>query len=179
MSLHGMHGTCASFAELIKKNGFNQSIGRRGTGVYFWSYSGTSKPYANSLAYAWWNFCFETSRYNSAQDKSFVLFDVNIETERIIDLEQHDLKLRLLKFVHQASSRAIESKRNDLVNKSYDLFVNMLEERGGAIDVIHVTVNPPAKKYFSVEHSRQGHELLDAVCPSCYVVKNTRCIQFN
>jgi len=174
-----MHGTCTSFAEQIKINGFNLNKGRRGTGVYFWSYSSTSKQYAKSLAYAWWSFCSDTNRYSAVTDNSFALFDVKIDSVNIIDLEQHDLKLRLIKFVHDASIRATQSQRNDLVNKSYDLFVRMLEERSGPIDVVHVTVNPPAKKYFSAEHARQGHELLEAICPSCYVVRNTKCIQFN
>jgi len=50
--MKGSHGTCVSRADLIKANGFSESLhGRRGSGAYFWAYTlDALKPYMRELA---------------------------------------------------------------------------------------------------------------------------------
>lgn len=177
MQLKGTHGTCVSAADEIKKSGFNPHQGRRGTGVYFWAYGDGTRQVARALSYAWWNFCNSKGRFRSKENSSYICLDVDLKTEKLLDLEVHDIKHALLKFVHEASMRAANQRRNYLSKNAYDLFVQKLEEQAGEFDVIHVTVNPPAKEYFSENDRRNGHVILEDMCPSCYVVKNSNCIE--
>lgn len=75
--------------------------------------------------------------------------------------------------------RAEKRNRQGLAIKAYDLFVDQLEKQMGKVDVIHVTVNPPSKDCFSQNCINRGYVTTEAISPSCYVVRNTKCITIN
>jgi hypothetical protein len=177
--LKGTHGTCASFAENIRKNGFNLGNGRRGSGVYFWAYNGESKFNATCLAEAWWQHSFNYGFYSKEANQSFELITTEINTENFLDLEEHDFKLKLLEFVSKVYARALKKDRKGLAERAYDLFVDQIEKQIGKVDVIHVTVNPPSKECFSQKCFDRGAVTTEAISPSCYVVRNTKCITIN
>lgn len=176
--LKGTHGTCATFASDIRQQGFRAGAGRRGNGSYFWGYSNTAKDYAVCLAKAWWMYVkTETRQYQSARDTSCEVLNVtiNVEEDNFLDLEEHTMKQKLVPFLNDIYKRTATKEHRDLAARGYDLFVKLVEkQRTKPIKVVHVTVNPPARKYF--EHQCALSLPSEACVPSCYVVKYNGCI---
>lgn len=177
IELKGTHGTCASFAEVITRDGFNIAAGRRGKGAYFWGYTSTLKDYATILAKAWWVQAKSMRRYDSATDQACVVLYATIQTEGafFLDLEEHQMKQKLSRFLNDCFKRKVPLDRSDMITRSYDLFVEMIErEIRVKFNVIHVTVNPPQKEYFENVDRVPPFDLMGM--PACYVVKSNKCI---
>lgn len=180
MELKGTHGTCISFAEEIIQNGFKMLPGRRGTGAYFWSYTSTLKDYATNLAQAWWSQAKSFGQYNAVTDPSCKVLFVTIQAEDdlFLDLEEHKMKQMLSVFLNDSFKRSISLDRAHLADRSYDLFVNLIERKlGKKFQVIHVTVNPPKKEHFANYDRMPTFDLMGM--PSCYVVKDNKHIILN
>jgi hypothetical protein len=177
VELKGTHGTCATFANEIKKHGFTIGGGRRGSGVYFWGYSSTLRDYATSLAKAWWSYAQSNGQYSSAENKTCEVLYVKIETEdnSFLDLEQHDMKQRLSRFLNDNYKRIVQLNSEQLAIKLYDLFVKTIEgELNTKFKAVHVSVNPPKLQFFESPGRIPHFELMGM--PSCYVVKDIKCI---
>lgn len=177
LTLKGTHGTCVSFASDIRRRGFDVGAGRRGSGMYFWSYSNTARDYATCLAKAWWKYAFEIGRYQSASDSGCEVLNViiEVEEENFLDLEEHAMKQKLVPFLNDIYKRTASSSHKKIAVKAYDLFVEQIEkQRSNPIKVVHVTVSPPSQKYFTEECTRSLSS--EACMPACYVVKDNKCI---
>lgn len=177
IELKGTHGTCASFAEEILKNGFTVGAGRRGVGVYFWGYSSTNKEYATALANAWWAQAKVLHKYDVAHNKSCrVLYvSMKLDPDSFLDLEAHEMKQRLLLFLNDIYMRTLAKGRPALAEKAYDLFVGIIEkELKVKFEVVYVTVNPPQTEHWAARDRYPSFDVLGMA--SCYVVKNKRCI---
>lgn len=177
MALKGTHGTCFSFAEEIRNSGFIAGPGRRGRGVYFWGYSGSTKEYATALANAWWAQAKSMGKYDAVSDQSCSVLNVsiNLREGRLLDLEEHEMKQKLLLFLNDIYKRSLSKDRVALAEKAYDLFVGIIEtELKNKFDVIYVTVNPPKKEHWEGRDSFPNFDII-GMAP-CYVVKNKECI---
>lgn len=177
MILKGTHGTCASFAEKIRNNGFTIGPGRRGKGAYFWGYINPTREYASALAKAWWSQAKSMNKYDSASNQSYSELHVEIKTEdgRFLDLEEHTMKQVLLQFVNDIYKRKLPKERANLTRNAYDLFVAMIETQSHKkFDVIYATVNPPQAHYWEARDHFPSFDII-GMAP-CYVVKNNRCI---
>lgn len=177
MELKGTHGTCISHAERIALHGFKMKSGRRGTGAYFWAYTGTLKGYATSLAKAWWTQAVAWGQYNSCENQDFrvLCVKINIEDELFLDLEEHEMRGRLAAFLNESYSKSIPADRIHLAERAYDAFVNIIERQlNKKFKAIHVTVNPPKRDCFENADRLPEFDLMGM--PSCYVVKDNNCI---
>lgn len=177
IELKGTHGTCTSFAQGIRQNGFVAGAGRRGHGVYFWAYSSTDQEYATALAKAWWAQAKSMRRYDREADQSCsVLYvKINAQSDKFLDLEEHGLKQKLLRFLNDVYKRTLPKGRESLAKSGYDLFLKMYEkEVNKHFDVIYVTVNPPKSGHWDKPEAFPPFDMM-GLAP-CYVVRDKGCI---
>ena len=177
MVLKGTHGTCASSAEEIRRNGFSAGPGRRGKGVYFWAYTSSTKEYATALAKAWWAQAKSIHKYDAASNPACSVLDVSINPPegRLLDLEAHEMKHRLLRFLNDTYKRTLAKGRPSLAETAYDLFVAIIEkELEKKFAVVYVTVSPPQTHHWEGRDSFPHFDTL-GMAP-CYVVKDKSCI---
>lgn len=173
--MKGSHGTCATFAEAIKRSGFQRSkSAKRGTGVYFWSYNSNElKSYATELADAWWSFASNTGEYDLAEHKTCCVLHARLSLNGgiLLDLERHEVKQRFIKFANDVYKRLVKLSHSDKISSASDLFVVMMEkEENKKVDIVCAAINAPPGFKGSMPFDIVG-------TPSCYIVRNIACIK--
>jgi len=162
MDLKGTHGTTASCAEQIEKEGFKIFGGYRGTGIYFWR----KNIYAEDLAIAWYLTSISQKHHSQDSDKRCTIISANIsiDDDEFVSLESPNIK----------DNMAILFKKlgyADHINaiKFYDEFFELLEmELDHSIKVVEIAY--PAPRICQI-YPRQTLSM-----PSCYIVRNADCI---
>ncbi|MEK8021107.1 MAG: hypothetical protein VSS75_029905 [Candidatus Parabeggiatoa sp.] len=175
--MKGTHGTCSSHADLIRANGFRYSnVGLRGGGVYFWAYTlDNIETYARDLAIAWWQFAKKRGDYAKAakQNCSVIFTHLNVESQDILDFEDQQVREKFVVYAQKVYDKIEGKTKEEKISIVYDLFVGDLEKTiGKTFSMLHVKVQAPNtyKKRLPIDLTGQ---------PSCYVVKNSSCIQIN
>ena len=171
--MKGTHGTCVSYAEQIRKNGFNSSsLGRAGDGIYFWAYNdgNESFKYATDLAKSWW----KQRLYKNCKKKSCSVIYVKLieNTGLYIDLESHEFKISKAVWVNRAYKSLLKENSNHRlsVTAANNLYIKWLEEDlGHKIDIYSVNMNPPTPFSSVVPFEIGGW-------PNCFVVRDKKCI---
>lgn len=90
LTLFGTHGTTASIADKINKEGFRLSLGYRGKGIYFWR----QNAYAEDLAIGWYLTSISQGHHSKDIDKQCTIISVNlnIDDDEFVSLESPDIK---------------------------------------------------------------------------------------
>lgn len=164
--LCGTHGTTAENAACIRREGFQISRGRAGTGVYFWAKS----RFAVSLAWAWARQCRDGK--NGKERIAVIHGCIRLRTdEEFLDLE--DLSMKDL-LVDTASKLGIlNDDRKESLCRCFDFLVRQIEEETGvSIRAFQSRLAPPDSRYF--EGEKYPLKLIGA--PIGYIVKDPGCI---
>jgi len=175
--MKGIHGTCSSYADSIRANGFRYShVGLRGRGVYFWGYTlDDLEAYGRELAIAWWRFAKQRGDYAKAtkQNCSVIFTDLTVESQDILDFEDQQVREKFVVYSQKVYERIEGKSQEEKISTIYDLFVGEVENTiGKTFSMIHVKVQAPKtyKKLLPIDLTGQ---------PSCYVIKNLASIKIN
>ncbi|RLC21341.1 MAG: hypothetical protein DRI57_02550 [Deltaproteobacteria bacterium] len=136
--LKGVHGTTVARARKIADEGFSLSIGRRGSGAYFWRQGYHSR----NLAVAWWKFCKERNIYSGDNNQNCAVIDAEISVKRAeyLSLEEHGIKDKIA--VLAGKQRVGSDKRK--IAKLYDFFIRKMEQKGKLkIRVVEIFLSHP------------------------------------
>lgn len=163
LSLTGVHGTSVSNAKAIIRQGFYASIGRRGKGVYFWSYL-DAIDYAKDLGFCW---CLDRYPKN---DCAVLVCSFECDHELYIDFDslEHVEGFRRVSKAFMDKFPVDSTKQNDFINKLYDYYIGKVEsEKSISYVVCHAKVAPPKSANINVNVFGGA---------SCYVVRHTAVI---
>jgi hypothetical protein len=148
--LRGSHATTLSRYRSIAAQGFRQSRGRGGSGVYFWS---EAKKYLD-LSKAWYDWCLATRRYATDEEKGCIIIIALLTAplKQILNFEEQKLKDAIDTL---AEKRRLESSSIEDLTKLYDLFISSLEQKiGFRYLIVRIRVARPPGLYlkgYSVE----------------------------
>lgn len=171
MQIIGFHGTCASAAESILKNGFQASGQRQraGPGVYLWAGPGSLEQRAMALSETWYQQKFEEGDFAKLKQQDFALMrvEMDVEIDELLDLEQvgHHQGLETLANKARASGKPFEDTM--ALYTSYIAQVAAFRAtKGMQLKVVRVIL--PAPQPFKY-HSARGLVLTSGV--DAYIVQ--------
>ncbi len=174
--MKGTHGTTTENATSIARQGFKYTTdgntSRRGSGAYFWDYSGESgRKDAFELAKAFWMAQYSKDHCSETQ---MSIIDVSFNDDIVIlDATRHEPEFHkeLCEFIRVSEDKFTKANGNvdfSEVSGMFDNFVSMIEEAWGrTIDALRVDFKVSNRKYYPARY------LLGVESPTCLVVKTT------
>lgn len=140
----GVHGTCRTWGNQIKQNGFTPSSGFFGVGAYFWRYY-HDDAHAKFYAFKWWEYKNKKGDYNKSEirDKNCALlncfFDINKPTE-VLDLTDGLEKEKLISLINdeyliikqQGIKQNIDEEKDQHIKGVLAIYLDKMEEKQGS-----------------------------------------------
>lgn len=135
-SLNGTHGTGETSAIQIQQAGFRRSIGRVGTGAYFWAFDNDS-TLAHQLARDWAEFKKSQGRVKPGERVVVIYVAIPTDEAEIFDCDQ----LWFVEMIEKVAQEKQLTGRDR--NKIVDLILGKMEARGDTISVLKCSVAFP------------------------------------
>lgn len=163
----GSHGTCLSFAESIRDNGFRPGrSGIRGAGVYLWA---ESAEYL-ALARGWYGFRRDKGDYKRASDKecAVVIAKIVANEDEFFDLEDREV----VNHISELSKRkGIDTKNSNDIRKVYEIYIRAVETKAKKeFKVLEGRVGPPPAAYCP------EYPVMLLGAPFSYIIRDTAVI---
>lgn len=167
MTFKGTHGTSARRAASIKLDKFNLSLGRVGSGAYFWAAS----HLAEHLARGWFKFNFRRGHFDEYPNAIEAVIFVTITCDELehIDAEEQIFKNQMQRLALTHNPQNLQTA--DQVAKMHSLVISQFErESGKECKVLEVRLSAPKPEY--------APQYLTPIygTPICYVVRDGNCI---
>jgi len=160
-TFQGTHGTSASKANLITKNGFEMGTGRAGKGIYFW----LEGAYSKELAVGWHAKRLDEGGYLGDENTRCAVIHaiLSAASSKVLDLTFYRFRNRIGEL---RKTKQIKGSSEAL----YDFVISELEgEMGVAFAIILAEVAPPLTKYCD-------YPLRDIGPPVCCISRDRACI---
>ncbi|EOS8555145.1 hypothetical protein ACNPP3_004434 [Vibrio vulnificus] len=138
----GTHGTCRTWGEQIRENGFAASkAGRAGPGCYFWRYL-DDNDYANFLAFRWWQAEEKRGEYSlkkGVKDPSCAVLDCSFDVDDVVVLDlshgelKEDVRILIKSELNRLKLEGLPSDmtEEDVVSSLFQTYIDTVGEEEG------------------------------------------------
>jgi hypothetical protein len=183
LDYYGMHGTCRTFADKIVSNGFNQGVGRHGTGVYFWESSLESylRNHSIRLSQYFAQDMKAKGYYKAANDDTPTVLSTQLtltDSNQFLDLEEYEINAMFKAFMLKSTDYLNSAKNtSDAKRKSSIVFQKFIEivEKCKSVKINMIRVKTSAPQSF-----RNNLNEIQFNCgmdkQPCYVVRDNKII---